>query len=95
MLFFSGAFWKGWDAMRSLIEFLAMATLGIVVMWLLRRHLRRTTALAVVMGALSPMVALPPAAGAGELQHGDPNYTLPAGEVVQTDLIVVGGFHAD
>ena len=88
MLFFSGAFWKGWDAMRSLIEFLAMATLGLVVMWLLRRHLRRTTALAVVMGALALMVALPPSAGAAELRHGDPNYTLPAGEVVHTDLIV-------
>ena len=88
MLFFSGAFWKGWDAMRSLIEFLAMATLGLVVMWLLRRHLRRTTALAVVMGALALMVALPPSAGAAELRHGDPNYSLPAGEVIHTDLIV-------
>ena len=74
--------------MRSLIEFLAMATLGLVVMWLLRRHLRRTTALAVVMGALALMVTLPPSAGAAELRHGDPNYTLPAGEVVHTDLIV-------
>ncbi len=88
MLFFSGAFWKGWDAMRSLIEFLAMATLGLVVMWLLRRHLRRTTALAVVMGALALAVALPPTAGAAELRHGDPNYSLPAGEVIHTDLIV-------
>ena len=91
MLFFSGAFWKGWDAMRSLIEFLAMATLGLVVMWLLRRRLRRTTALAVVMGALALMVALPPSAGAAELKHGDPNYTLPAGEVIHTDLIVSAG----
>ena len=74
--------------MRSLIEFLAMATLGLVVMWLLRRHLRRTTALAVVMGALALMVALPPSAGAAELRHGDPNYSLPAGEVIHTDLIV-------
>jgi cytoskeletal protein CcmA (bactofilin family) len=88
MLFFSGAFWKGWDAMRSLMEFLAMATLGLVVMWLLRRHLRRTTALAVVMGALALAVALPPSAGAAELRHGDPNYSLPAGEVIHTDLIV-------
>jgi cytoskeletal protein CcmA (bactofilin family) len=88
MLFFSGAFWKGWDAMRSLMEFLAVGTLGLVVMWLLRRHLRRTTALAVVMGALALMVALPPSAGAAERKTGDPNYSLPAGEVVHTDLIV-------
>ena len=52
MLFFSGAFWKGWDAMRSLTEFLAMATLGFVVLWLLRRRLRRIMTVAVVMGAV-------------------------------------------
>src|SRR6202453_910200 len=88
MLFFSGAFWKGWDAMRSLMEFLAIGTLGLVVMWLLRRHLRRSTALAVVMGALALMAALPPSAAAAEQRRGDPNYTLAAGEVVHTDLIV-------
>src|SRR6202451_87095 len=72
MLFFSGAFWKGWDAMRSLMEFLAVATLGLVVMWLLRRRLRRSTALAVVMGALALMAALPPSAAAAEQRRGDP-----------------------
>jgi cytoskeletal protein CcmA (bactofilin family) len=88
MLFFSGAFWKGWDAMRSLTEFLAVATLGLVVMWLLRRRLRRMMTVAVVMGAIVAAVALPSTAGAAELKHGDPSYTLPAGEVVHTDLIV-------
>src|SRR5271163_5191103 len=66
MLFFSGAFWKGWDAMRSLMEFTAMATLGLVAIWLLRRQLRRATALAVVMAAaLICSFALPPGAAAG------------------------------
>src|ERR1700756_1779450 len=88
MLFFSGAFWKGWDAMRSLTEFLAVATLGLVVMWLLRRRLRRMVTVAVVMGAIVAALALPSTAGAAELKHGDPSYTLPAGEVVHTDLIV-------
>jgi cytoskeletal protein CcmA (bactofilin family) len=88
MLFFSGAFWKGWDAMRSLMEFLAIGTLGLVVMWLLRRHLRRTTALAVVMGALALALVLPSSAGAAEMRRGDPNYTLASGEVIHTDLIV-------
>jgi len=74
--------------MRSLMEFLAIGTLGLVVMWLLRRHLRRSTALAVVMGALALMVALAPSAGAAEQRRGDPNYTLAAGEVIHTDLIV-------
>src|SRR5579863_9928924 len=64
MLFFSGAFWKGWDAMRSLTEFLAMATLGLIVMWLLRRRLRRIMTVAVVMGAVVGALVLSPSAGA-------------------------------
>jgi cytoskeletal protein CcmA (bactofilin family) len=88
MLFFSGAFWKGWDAMRSLTEFLAVATLGMLVIWLFRRHLRRVTALAVVMGAMVLALAFAPAGQAAEVKHGNPGYTLKAGEVVHTDLIV-------
>jgi cytoskeletal protein CcmA (bactofilin family) len=90
MLFFSGAFWKGWDAMRSLTEFLAVATLGVLVIWLLRRHLRRTTAFAVVMGAVMLALAAAPAGQAAEVKRGDPSYTLAAGEVIHTDLIVSG-----
>ncbi|HUJ32918.1 MAG TPA: hypothetical protein VLY23_16670 [Candidatus Acidoferrum sp.] len=88
MLFFSGAFWKGWDAMRSLMEFMAMATLTIVVSWLLRRHWRRLTTFAAVMGALVFALALPASTSAAETRHGDPNFTLPAGEEVHTDLMV-------
>jgi cytoskeletal protein CcmA (bactofilin family) len=88
MLFFSGAFWKGWSAMRNLTEFLAVATLGVVVMWLLWRNWRRLTAIAVVMGAFLCFLALPSPASAAEVKHGDPNYTLPAGQEVKTDLIV-------
>lgn len=77
--------------MRSLTEFLAVATLGMVVIWLLRRHLRRMTRMStvgVVMGAVVCAVALSPSAGAAEIKHGDPNYTLASGEVIHTDLIV-------
>ena len=88
MLFFSGAFWKGWDAMRSLMEFLAVATLGLVVIWLLRRRWRSFPTIAVVMGAIICSLAIPPAASAAEMKHGKPNYTLSAGEVVKTDLFV-------
>ena len=88
MLFFSGAFWKGWDAMRNLTEFLAVATLGVLVIWLLRRHLRRITTLAVVMSAMMMALALAPAGQAAEVKRGNPNFTLDAGEVIHTDLIV-------
>ncbi|HTV60900.1 MAG TPA: zf-HC2 domain-containing protein [Verrucomicrobiae bacterium] len=88
MLFFTGAFWKGWDAMRSLIEFLTVATLGLLFVWLLRRHWSRLTTVAVVMSGLALALAMSPAAGAAEAKHGDPNYTLAAGQEVHTDLIV-------
>jgi cytoskeletal protein CcmA (bactofilin family) len=88
MLFFSGAFWKGWDAMRSLMEFMAAATLGTVAIWLLRRRWRHATAMAFVMSGLVAMLALPSVTSAAEVQHGNPSFTLPAGQEVHTDLIV-------
>ena len=88
MLFFTGAFWKGWDAMRSATELLAVATLAGVAIWLLRKQLQRFTTIAFVMGALICALALPPAAEAADVQHGDPSYTLPAGQEVKNDLIV-------
>jgi cytoskeletal protein CcmA (bactofilin family)/anti-sigma factor RsiW len=88
MLFFTGAFWKGWDAMRSLTEFMAVATLGTVAIWLLRKQWQRFTAIAFVMGALAIALAMPQPAAAADVEHGKPSYTLPAGQEVKTDLIV-------
>jgi cytoskeletal protein CcmA (bactofilin family) len=90
MLFFSGAFWKGWDAMRSMLEFFAVTALGTVVIWLLRRHWQRFPAIAVIIGAIFCTLTFPFSASAAETRKGDPNYTLPAGEVVNTDLFVMG-----
>ena len=91
MIFFTGAFWKGWDAMRSSMELLAMATLGALAIWLLRKQWRRFTAIAFVMGALLMSLALPQVAGAGEIKRGDPTYVLPFGQEIKTDLIVMAG----
>lgn len=90
MLFFSGAFWEGWSSVLSLMGFLAVATLGVVLIWFLRRHFsRNTTTYAVVMGvAILCALTLAPTAGATEVEHGDPNYTLAAGQEVKTDLVV-------
>jgi len=88
MLFFSGSFWKGWDSMRSLMEFMAMATLGIVVTWLFRRHWKRFTTVGVVMSAVACALAMAPTANAADVKHGDPNYTLASGQEIKTDLIV-------
>ena len=88
MLFFTGAFWKGWDSMRSLMEFLAVATLGTVALWLVRKHWQRFTAIAFVASGLTCALALPQPVAAADVEHGDPSYTLPAGQEVKTDLIV-------
>ncbi len=88
MLFFTGAFWKGWDAMRSLTEFMAVATLGTVAIWLLRKQWQRFTAIAFVVGALAVALTLPQPVAAADVEHGKPSYTLPAGQEVKTDLIV-------
>jgi cytoskeletal protein CcmA (bactofilin family) len=91
MIFFTGAFWKGWDAMRSTTELLAIATLGALAIWLLRKQWRHFTALAFVMGAVILGLVLPQVASAAEIRQGDPTYVLPAGQEVNTDLIVMAG----
>lgn len=76
--------------MRSLMEFLAMGTLTILVTWLLRRHWRRLTAFAVVVGFFLCALLTAPSADAAETKHGDPNYTLPSGQELHTDLFAAG-----
>ena len=88
MIFFSSAFWKGWGEMRSLIEILATLSLMAVVGYLFRHSWKRWAAFGLVMGALSFSLGMAPAAAAGETHHGDPNYVLPAGQTVNTDLFV-------
>jgi cytoskeletal protein CcmA (bactofilin family) len=90
MLFFGGAFWNGWSDVLNGLEFLAFVTLGSVAVWALRRYFRRQTGVATVMGMLAlPLIVLSPSpARAAENVHGNPSYTLPAGQEVKTDLIV-------
>jgi len=89
MLFFQGAFWRGWDTMRNMTELLAAATLTGVAIWLLRKQWQRFTAISFVMGVLVCALGLAPVARAADLEHGNPTYTLPAGQEVKTDLIVI------
>ena len=89
MLFFSGAFWSGWDEVLRAVEVLALASLAGVAVWGLRRFFRRQTrvAVAAILGALVFVMA-PLTAHAADTEHGNPNYTLPAGQEVKTDLFV-------
>ena len=94
-LFFSGAFWSGWNEVRDGIEFMAFVTLGGLAVWALRRVFRKQArvAVAAVVGMLA-CVVLPLTAHAADTEHGTPSYTLAAGQEVKNDLIVTGANHA-
>jgi cytoskeletal protein CcmA (bactofilin family) len=92
MLFFTSALWKGWDAMRTTMELLAAGTLMVLGVWMLRRQWRRFVPVAFVMGALALSLAAAPSAMAAEIQHGNPNYVLPAGQQSPSDLIVTANY---
>ena len=89
ILFFRGAFWKGWGDMANTIQLLALIALGIVAVGLLRRHWRRWTTIAVVMGVVAAALALPPEAGAAEVKKAQ-TFVLSKDQVVKNDLIVTG-----
>lgn len=97
MLFFSGAFWKGWSNVLSFFGFFAAAVFCIFGLFFLRRFWRGSTVAGVVLSvffflALLPFLLAAPAANASEMVHGHPSYTLPAGQTIDTDLFVAGDF---
>jgi hypothetical protein len=89
MILFSGAFWEGWSDMIDAIQIGAAILLALVAIGWIRRRFRRTAAIAVVMPALLFALAVPPRASAADVRRGRA-VTIPAGEVVHSDLIVAG-----
>jgi cytoskeletal protein CcmA (bactofilin family) len=92
MLFFSGAFWKGWSSVLSFLEYCSIATVAMLLMVLLQRYWRRGAAVSMVLAGLVLMlVAATQPARAGEVfkaKPNQPNYLLPAGQTVNNDLFV-------
>ena len=89
MIVFSGAFWEGWSDMIDAMQIGALILLAIVAIAWIRRRLRRSVAIAVVLSALLASVALPQQAAAAEVRRGR-SILVPAGEVVHNDLIAAG-----
>ena len=54
LLLFQGAFWKGWQSMFTLVEFVALASAAGFGLFLFRRYLKRASALAVMFGGGIP-----------------------------------------
>lgn len=96
MLFFSGAFWKGWSSMLSFFGFFAATILCILGLVFVRRLWRSRTVISLIVAGsfvvALPLLALSPSAKAAEVVHGRPSYTLSSGQTVNTDLFVFGDF---
>lgn len=90
MLFFHSALWKGWDSMWSLIQGVALVSLGVIGFFLLRRSLRKFNTFAMVMTALLVALGIPVGASAAEIHRNETHYVLPADATVKNDLIVFG-----
>jgi hypothetical protein len=89
MIVFSGAFWEGWSDIMDAIQIGAVVLLAIVAIEWIRRRLRRSTAIAVVVSALLLAVVLPQRTSAADVRRGR-SILIPAGDVVHNDLVVVG-----
>ncbi len=90
LLIFQSPFWKGWQSMITLLEILAVATLGGLGVMFLRRRIRRGSALALVFASLCAALLVPAPASATEFRKGD-RITIGKDEVVHSDLYVAGG----
>src|SRR5579864_2725611 len=88
LLIFQGAFWKGWQSMISLVEILALVTLGGFAVIVARKRFRRGSALALVLTGFcaAAMVSSPPAA-ATEFKSGS-SIEIAKDETVKGDVYV-------
>ncbi len=89
MVIFSGAFWEGWSDMIDIIQIGALVLVAIVAIAWIRRRVRSSAAVAVVMSALLVALAMPQQASAADVRRGR-SILIPAGDVVHNDLIVAG-----
>ena len=87
LLVFQGAFWKGWQSMVTLVEFVAFACAAAFGLFAVRRYLRRGTALAVMFASLGLVVALATPASAVEFRKAD-SVRIEKDQVIKGDLFV-------
>ncbi len=89
LLVFQGAFWKGWQSMITVLEVLAMVTLGGLAVMFFRRKLRGGSALALVLTGLCILLGLPSSASATEFRKGD-SIEVAKDETIKGDIYVTG-----
>jgi len=89
LLIFQGAFWKGWQSMITLLEVLALLTVGGFSFAFFRRRVRRGSALALVFAGFCTVLALPTGASATE-HRGGQNPTVSKDETIKGDVYLSG-----
>jgi len=89
MLIFQGSFWKGWQSMLSLVEVLALVVIGGFAAVMLRKRLRRSGALALVLTGFCATFSSAPAASAAEFRKGA-SFEVGKEETVKGDLYFTG-----
>ncbi len=90
LLIFQGVFWKGWQSVITLLEVVAMLTLGGFGLAFFRKRRRRgSTALALVLTGFCAVGALlvPPAASAQDVRKGETT-EIRSDEVVKGDVFI-------
>ena len=90
LLIFQGAFWKGWQSMISLVEVLALITLGGFTAMVLRRRLRRGSAMALLLAGMCAALMAPAQAGATEFRTGKESAEVAQGETIKGDVFLNG-----
>ena len=89
LLVFQGAFWKGWQSMFTLFEFIALAALAGFALFAFRKYFRRGSALAVMFASLGLALSLASPASATEFRKGD-TVTVNKDEVIKSDFFFSG-----
>jgi cytoskeletal protein CcmA (bactofilin family) len=91
LLIFQGAFWKGWQSMVTLLEVLALVTLGACALAFFRRRLRRGSVMALVLTGLCAGVtlAMPPMAAASDFRRAE-FVEVRKDETVKGDVFLFG-----
>src|SRR5258707_1412718 len=89
LLIFQGAFWKGWQSMISLVEVLALITLGTFTAMVLRRRLRRGSMLAMLLAGMCGVMLMPSGTTATEFRKGQ-NAEVTSSEVIKSDIFLSG-----
>jgi len=89
MLIFQGSFWKGWQSMLSLVEVLALVTIGAFAAHVLRKRFRRGGALALMLAGFCAAFTSAPAATAAEFRNGA-SVEISKDETVKGDVYFTG-----